>query len=228
MKKKLLQLLVCLIGLYQNAYALPVMNLSSPGGIDYTFFPDHQNPNLYYVAPNRISLANRGGLPEFSYVEYWQNEARHATIQALIQPVYEQERLERSKQGVLAINPNAVFAHLPLASSRVVFSGLRAFIVSSACEHNAGHAFDLQSCIVSLNNRGRMVFRNLLKIGNAINIQYEYKVAGVAQQADGSFIDSERIYQISGAIGGPELALHPELFRDARGNMIDLREPVRE
>jgi hypothetical protein len=202
------------------------MNLNVPGANNYSFFPDNENPNLYYQAPNHVEVGStEEGLPLFSYVEYRVGEVRHATVQTLMVPVHSNEALTTAQDSVRALNPNATFAALPFASSRMTFgNNLRPLVDSASCDHQAGTAFDQQSCVINLNHRGRRSLRALFRSGMSLAVNYEYTVRGVFRTAEGTYENAETVYGISGFIGGPELQAHPELFRDVWGRVLPVTE----
>ncbi len=99
-------------------------------------------------------------------------------------------------------------------------SNLRPLVASASCDHQAGTAFDQQSCVINLNHRGRRSLRALFRSGMSLAVNYEYTVRGVYRTAEGTYVDVTPVYGITGFIGGPELNAHPELFRDAWGRVL--------
>lgn len=222
--KKLITLTM-LLGLASagSAMALPVLNKNTPGAETVTVFPDHSDPNLYYTAPTVFTISkNEAGVPNFSYIEYLTNGYRRAFIQATLRPNFTYSEMEKAKQNILAINPAARFTALPFEKASVSFTdSLKVLMVESDCQHPAGTVGDEQTCAFHLRNQGVKVLRPMLKKGLAITTQFVYTINGVRQNADGSYENQFNTYQVAGRIGGPDLAAHPELFQDYKGNTIN-------
>lgn len=205
-----------------SAFALPVLNSNTPGAESVTVFPDHADPNLYYTAPTVFTVSkNAAGVPNFSYIEYLTNGYRRAFIQTTLRPNFTYEDMERAKQNILAKNPLARFAALPFESAHVSFlDSLKVLMVESDCRHPAGTVGDEQTCAFHLRNQGVKVLRPMLKKGLTITTQFVYTINGVRQNADGSYSNQFNTYQVAGRIGGEDLAAHPELFQDYKGETI--------
>jgi hypothetical protein len=219
--KKIFFLLTALLS-SGSAFALPVLNANTPGAETVTVFPDHENPNLYYMAPTVFVVSkNEAGVPNFSYIEYLTHGYRRAFIQTTLRPDFTYADMEKAKQQILAFNPKAQFTALPFESASVAFSNsLKVLLVESDCQHPAGTVGDEQTCAFHLRNQGVKVLRPMLKRGLAITTQFVYQINGARKNADGSYSNQVNTYQVAGRIGGPDLAAHPELFQDYKGRVI--------
>ncbi len=217
---KLSPFIICIT--MSTAHAVPVMNMNTPGAMGYTLYPDHENPNLFYIAPNELLVAtNSHGVPQFSFAEYWVGNVKEATVQVLMQPSINESAVEQTMTTVRAINPSAQFTSLPFIESNMVFEGSDRLVRTAHCGHGAGQAFDPQACTIDLNHRGRRVLRHLFRRGTALTVQFRYVVRGATKNIDGSFSNNETSHQLSGVIGGSEIGAHPELFRDHWGRIIN-------
>lgn len=221
--KKIITLAALLSFAAPAAFALPVLNKNTPGAETVTVFPDHSDPNLYYTAPTVFTISkNEAGVPNFSYIEYLTGGYRRAFIQATLRPNFTYSEMEKAKQNILAINPSARFTALPFEKASVSFTdSLKVLMVDSDCQHPAGTVGDEQTCAFHLRNQGVKVLRPMLKKGLAITTQFVYTINGVRQNADGTYVNQFNTYQVAGRIGGPDLAAHPELFQDYKGNVIN-------
>jgi hypothetical protein len=205
-----------------SAQAMPILNMNTPGAENLTVYPDHMNPNLYYLVPTVFVVSrNERGVPNFSYMEYDSGPYDRAVLQTTLRPYFAQGELDGVKARILQMNPQAAFTALPFVDTKVRFDGvLKDLIVHSACHHRAGTVSDEQSCSFVLNRQGIKALRPMLRTGIAITTQFEYGISGVEQQPDGSYQAKRNTFQVAGRIGGPELAKHPELFRDEDGDII--------
>lgn len=221
MKTLSLGILLGLISM-STAFALPVLNKNTPGAEDVTVFPDHADPNLYYLAPTVFVVSKtEQGVPNFSYMEFRTNGTKHAIVQSTLKPSFSYASLEAAKVRIRGINPNAQFTALPFEKSEVNFVGsLKPLVWQSDCQHAAGTVGDEQTCAFELNRQGIRVMRPMLKKGLTITTQFVYSVNGVQQDANGSYTNQENTYQVAGRIGDRELASFPELFHDANGEVI--------
>ncbi|MCO5142930.1 MAG: hypothetical protein M9962_07565 [Oligoflexia bacterium] len=205
-----------------NAWALPVLNKNTPGAEDVTVFPDHADPNLFYLAPKAYVISkNDAGIPNFSYFEYRVKGVRHGFIQTTITAKFDTAQLEEAKNRIRAIFPSAQFTALAFDSSSVEFSDtLKPLIVANDCNHQAGLVGDEQVCSFEISRKGINVFRPMLKKGITITTQIAFSISGVKQQADGTYINHTNSYNVAGRIGDKELANYPELFIDEYGKVI--------
>jgi hypothetical protein len=205
-----------------SSYALPVVNKNAPGAENITVFPDHLDPNLYYLAPTVFVISKQeSGIPNFSYMEFRANGVRHALVQTTMKPDFTYSQLEIAKNRIREINPKAQFAALPFENSSVNFLGsMKQLVARSDCQHTAGTVGDEQTCAFELFRKGIKVMLPMFTKGLTITTQFLYEVNGVRQNADGSYTNQKNAYQVAGRIGGPELANYPELFRGEDGNPI--------
>jgi hypothetical protein len=207
-----------------------VTNLNVPGAEEVTIFPDHRDPNLYYLTPAAMVLAydqrTQPQAPFFIYTELgWRRNQIRAILLAILEPQVDLERVERAKARVLEINPQARFTMVPMSSSRVLFGTiLTPLIESSECNHIAGGVGQRQMCAFRLNPQGRNVMRRQFQRSLTIVTSFQYEVAGVIQNADNSYSNRTGTYQIVGHIGGPELSRWSDRFRDEWGRELDLSE----
>lgn len=213
-------MLICLI---PQAFALPVMNLNSPGAESITVFPDHKDKDLYYLAPVVMTTAkDENGIPVFSYMEYVHWLSTRAVVQTTMKPAFNQAEINRAKDQIRKVNPNAKFNALPFTRSLVIFGDiLDPFIISSECDHAGGLIGDEQICSFNLNSKGRSVLRSMFRRGVALTMHLEYSIEGVIQQAEGTYKDASNTYRMAGRIGGSELAQYPQLFQDSLGRIIN-------
>lgn len=209
-------------GLSSQAWALPVMNLNAPGAELLTVFPDHQDKNLYYLAPAVMTVAQDDrGLPFFSYIEFLDGFVTHAIVQATLRPAYRSDAVNATKESILKSNPNAKFTSIPYSNSKLVFSdALKPLVEQSYCTHIAASVGEEQSCSFEFNSRGRKVLRSMFREGLTISMQLEYSIEGVVQKEDGSYSSKSNLYSIAARLGGGDLKKFPELFRDRNGRPI--------
>jgi hypothetical protein len=204
-----------------DAHAVPVLNRSAPAGTNLVVFPDHQDPNLYYVNPTQLRLArNASGVPEFSYFEFkvgsWPSRTE-GSIQSLLVPSVDNEQVEAAKDMIRRTNPAAVFAALPFHEAHLTMtSKLEGMVYPNSCAHRAGVMGQTQSCSIRLTSAGVRTLRPMLRKGVTIALQFEYLISGFIVNADGTFQATEMPMAIGGQLGGKELADHPELFRFRR------------
>ncbi|MGZ3694647.1 MAG: hypothetical protein ACXWQO_10730 [Bdellovibrionota bacterium] len=215
--------LLWLATLTSPAFALPVLNASTPGAEMITVFPDHIDKTLHYLAPTVFVVAkDASGIPNFSYMEYVSSSGyRRAILQTTLRPDFTYEAIEKAKSEIRKIQPQAQFAALAFEDTKVSFTdSLRDLLISSDCQHQAGTVADEQTCAFKLSERGIKVMLPMLKRGLLITTQFLYTINGVRQNADGTYQNQKNQYQVAGRIGGPELAKYPELFRGADGRAI--------
>jgi hypothetical protein len=224
MKKLIPLTLLATLASTGSAFALPVLNANAPGAETVTVFPDHADPNLYYTAPTVFTVSkNEAGVPNFSYVEYLTGGYRRAFVQTTLRPNFTYSEMQKTKQQILAMNPAARFTALPFERARVAFAdSLKDMMVQTDCLHPAGTVGDEQTCTFHLRNQGVKTLRPLLKKGHlAITTQFVYTINGVRQNADGTYTNQLNEYQVAGRIGDSDIAAHPELFQDYKGNTIN-------
>jgi hypothetical protein len=206
----------------QSAWALPVLNRNTAGAENLTIFPDHLDPNLYYLAPTVVVVSKQeSGIPNFSYMEFRVNGVRHALVQTTLKPDFSYQQIEAAKARIRQINPNAQFTALPFENSAVNFVGsMKPLVARSDCQHTAGTVGDEQTCAFELYRKGITVMLPMFTKGLTITTQFSYEINGVQQNADGSYVNKKNSYQVAGRIGGPELANYPELFLGVDGKPV--------
>lgn len=230
MKSKLRQCnLLFLVILLSSApaLALPIFNRNTPGAEKATIYPDHQNPNLYYYAPNTMLIATDPATdaPLFKYNEYYESRrSLVGVVQTILQPSFHEPELQGAFTRIKAQNPQALFVALPFESSQVIFlNQFEPLISSNECTHLAGNVLDDQACVLTFTPRGRATILPAIRSGLGIAIQFRYTVLGVKENADGHYDNDKRDVVVGGRIGGSLLGQHPELFVDAYGDPIEFR-----
>lgn len=204
--------------------AAPILNRGAPAGADILIYPDHTDPNLYYINPTSLSMAlDERSVPLFSYVEFFTDKKGgwgstvSGLMQVLMKPSVNEREVEAAKVALREINPAAVFSALPFNESRIqITPSLERLILPGSCSHRGGVVGQIQECSVNLTPMGVRVFRPKLKGGIVIALQFEYTISGVLQRADGGFESASLPMGVGGYIGGPSLKAHPELFRFMR------------
>jgi hypothetical protein len=224
---KIIRMLLIGLSMNQWAIAAPVLNVNTAGADSITVYPDHIDKNLYYTSPSRVTLAKDDqGVPKFLYYEWrswWGGE--NTMVSLNLTANWNQTEVNKVKANILLINPNAKFAALPFASSKLSFKDLGEFIETESCNHLGGVIESEQSCVIELGRAGRRAFAATVSTGQMFAVDITYWVNGVVQLGDGSFktVDKgEGIYQVSGGIGGADLIKYPNLFLDEHGKPIDL------
>lgn len=221
--KKLIVTMVAAMAIAGNASALPVLNSGTAGAEMVTVLPDHENKNLYYLAPTVFVVAKDStGAPNFSYIEYYSSGgSKRAVLQTTLRPDFSYEAIEKAKAEIRKYNPAATFTALPFESTKVNFTdALKDLMIATDCKHQAGTVADEQTCAFKLSRRGIKVITPMLRRGLAIATQFAYQINGVRKNADGSYQNQQNPYQVAGRIGGTELAQYPELFRGADGRPL--------
>ncbi len=214
-----------------EAQALPVLNLNAAGAQAVTIYPDHQDKNLYYTAPQVMLVAkDDAGAPLFSFLEYKEGffYKTRAIVQLTLRPQFSQKMMNEAMEGVLKHNPNAKFTGIPFVKSNLIFStSLKPLIEEQECTHQAGILGDEQVCNFRLNPQGRAVLLPMFLSPLGLTVQLGYEIMGAVQQADGSYKDQALTFQMGGRIGGTEFRDFPGNFRDRHGDPLELPEPVR-
>jgi len=213
-----------------SANAVPVMNENASVSRNTTIFPDHADPNVFYIAPNVISLCIDGDkVPRFSYQDLEVRFGTQGIVQMTLCAQYNELDLAAAETALIAKSaaaklPAPRFVALPFVSSAVVFDPvLKPFIVKEYCSHTAGMVGDEESCSFRLNSQGRRVFLRQVHDRLSMTMQYEYQVAGFLRKPDGSYAPENTIYGIAVRFGGEDLKNHPELFSDANGRTLKAR-----
>lgn len=212
--KKLILFLGLLSGGVANAIPVVNGNVSNSGII--TIYKDHKDPHRYYVAPNIVMLSrNNEGIPLFSYGEYRKNIFdKVGVMNMILAPAYTRQELEEAKAQKLKEDPEAQFSGLPFIESSLVLTGtLPELIQVNRCNHKAGLVGQEQGCNLVLSSKGRSMFFKALKNKTLfMTMQFEYKVMGVVELADGSYKDQEINHGVGVRIDGEQLAKYPQLI----------------
>lgn len=206
-----------------NAWALPVVNESVGTNSIYTIYPDHEDRHLYYISPNFMTVAqDEEGIPLFAYTEYksgWFK--KYGVIQMVLRVQNYEDELKRAKDEILSADPQASFALVPFKESFMEFDNtFQGYVFEHSCSHMGGEYSAEQSCTLSLTDFGTRVFKNTIHKRLTMLLRFQYVIDAVERNADGTFSNSERRYQIAGRVGGDLLVEYPELFTDWRGNII--------
>lgn len=200
-----------------QVFAVPVVNENVANRGMIMIYPDHVDPNRYYIAPNVVKISmNEFGVPNFSYDEYRKNFFRLiGVIQMTLSPAYTQADLLSAEEEILKKNPKAEFSGLPFIDSSLDLTGdLPQIIDSHECDHKAGVIGQEQSCSMILTSRGRNLFLSAFQRRTIFTtLQFEYSFAGVVKLADGTFRDQLIQHGIAVRIDGGQLAPFPELVK---------------
>lgn len=217
MKTIILILTNLLMFLSAQSLAIPVINENVANSGVMTIYPDHQDPNRYYIAPNVAMIAkNSKGVPVFSYYDtrksFWKPIG---IMQMTLVPAYTHDEFESAKAAILAKNPNAVFSGVPFVRSELALTGdLPSIFSDNRCNHIAGLIGQQQSCVLELTNNGRYLFAKAIKHRLLFTtLQFEYTLQAVRLRADGKYEDTEITHGIAVVIDGDQLADYPKLIQ---------------
>lgn len=208
-----------------SAQAVPVLNESVSTIRSVTIFPDHADPNLFYIAPSLLGICtDETGAPRFSYQDLKVKTGTHGIVQTVLCAQYRDEELAEAKAFLTGRNPAVRFASMPFISSKIIFNTvLEPFVAKEFCTHAAGLVGDAQTCAFRLNNAGRKVFlRNALE-RVAMTHQFEYTVSGFIKMPDGTFTPQVVTNGLAAIIGGGSLRNFPQLFSDVNGRPLKLK-----
>lgn len=204
-----------------EAGAVPVVNENRADSGVITIYPDHADPNRFYIAPNIVLIARENDVPMFSYHEvradvpiFWPFSKPVAVLQMLLVPTYTRPELEAAKAKILAANPNAQFSGLPFVSSDLAMSGETPLLIKeNQCSHGAGLVEQQQSCSMILTERGRSVFRRAMNNRSLFTtFQFTYQFSGFARLPDNTFREQLITHGLAARIDGDQLAKFPQLF----------------
>ncbi len=206
-----------------SSMALPILNESAATNSYVTFYPDHEDPNLYYFAPNKLGIMlDDSGIPLFNYIAGKSWGKHIASVTVILDIGQFRNEIEVAKANVLAGNSAAKFAPLPLKRSRVSIGENRRFISWQQCEHTTGRFEDPVGCSFGLKSKGAQTVLKMLKNGQGtLNLSFEYRFSGLEVQADGSLEKARREFSVQGLLGGEVLSRYPQLFRDRSGHLLD-------
>lgn len=214
MKNKFTLILILLAA--HIALALPVVNENRASSGVITIYPDHQDPDRFYIAPNVVTLArDKKGRPQFSYVEYRKGWfQKKALVQMTLVPYYTRDELDGAEKKILEANPKAQFSGLPFTSSHIDFAdALTGLVESQDCVHESGLIGQEISCAFTLTPQGRDVFLTLIKRRILVTtMNYQYGVAAVIRNAAGTFEPYNLVHGIAARIDGGQILAYPELM----------------
>ena len=200
-----------------TSIAIPVINENVANSGVMTIYPDHKDPNRYYIAPNVVMIAkNARGVPVFSYYDTRKGFFKTIGImQMTLVPAYTHDQFESAKAAILQKNPNAVFSGVPFVRSDLVLTGdLPSIISENRCNHIAGLIGQQQSCVLELTNNGRYLFKKSIKHRLLFaTLQFQYTIQAVRLLADGKYQDTEITHGIAVVIDGDQLADYPRLIQ---------------
>lgn len=214
------------IALCGTAGALPILNRNAPvSGTTpalLTIYPDHQDQNMFYLVPKSMGIAHDSrGVPLFSYMEIPHFLSTSAVVQVSMAPAFDDSAIDLVEKSILYMNPNAHFAALPFARSRMIFPGqLTDLIESSDCTHDGGVVGSDETCIFRLTPEGRRVLVGAMRARAALFMSLQYTVDGVEDDGKGEYRPTSLTWTIAGDIGGTELGDCPGLFTDENGNPL--------
>lgn len=213
--KTLLSIALLLIG--GVAAAVPIVNENVANFGVITIYPDHADPNRFYVAPNVVTIGiDAQGLPIASYHEYTSIEGySRALLQMTMTAAYTREEFEAAKNAILAKNPAAQFSGVPFVGSRLVLNGqIKDLIKQNECNHIAGLIGQEQSCTLLLNLRGRNAFRDAVRKKKVfLHLQFEYTVKAFTKNAAGGLDNFDLTHGIAARISGEQLSKVPDLLK---------------
>lgn len=213
--KSLLLIGLLLIG--GPAFAVPIVNENVANFGVITIYPDHADPNRFYVAPNVVTLSvDNQGIPVAGYYEFTSVEGySRALLQMTMTAAYTREEFEAAKNAILARNPAAQFSGLPFVGSKLVLNGqIKDLIRQNECNHIAGLIGQEQSCSLLLNLRGRNAFRDAVKQKKVfLHLQFEYTVKAFVKNAAGGLADYDLTHGIAARISGEQLSKVPNLLK---------------
>lgn len=199
--------------------AAPVLNANMAAeGTLLTIWPDHQDPNHFYFAPNLLKLAvDEKGQAKFHLTRYQANCRlgrcdKMAMVTALFETSYREEQLKAAQAGILKLKPQARFSVIPFLGSRVEFGKtLAPFIVEHDCAPHAGQAADEVPCTMNFNPKGVNTLVDFLSEGKILPFKFFYKISGVLQEADGKFSNQSLEFALTVNLGGEILLNHQDL-----------------
>ena len=222
MLRKLLFLSVLSASILSNGWALPVLNENVANHTEVNIYPDHINPNQFYIAPNRLIVTVEDGVPQFSYSEFFSwTSGYSAIIQTTMTTRHLDVKLTEAIEDIKASNPDAKFSNLPFIESKVVFNtDLIPLIERSFCNNRGASVGSEVACSFTLNRKGVSVLRKQFKEKLTIVFSFDYRVSGVIKNPDETFSVKEINHGVAARLGSKELAKFPYLFKDSKGRTI--------
>ncbi len=217
MKKLILSAFLAAQMISISAWALPVVNENVANLGVLTIYPDHKDPNRYYIAPNIAMISrNSQGVPVFSYFDTRKSFFKPVGImQMTLVPTFTLEALEVAKSRIIAKNPHAVFNSVPFIKSELALTGtLKSLFSDNLCNHIAGLIDQEQSCILELTSNGRYLFAKAIRHKLLFTtLQFNYTIHAVRLKADGTYEDIEIQHGIAVRIDGDQLSNYPHLIQ---------------
>ena len=202
-----------------NANGAPIINDNAAINSGFiTMYPDHKDPNHFYLAPNVVTIAqDEYGRPNFTFTEYKNNifSAKRGIIQMTLLPAYRNEDFEQAKQIVLTKNPKAYFSALPFIRSELKLTGdIDPLIEDQQCNHVAGLVGQEQSCVIMLSPLGRKTFLNAVNQKKIfMTLQFKYEIEGFIEIDQGKYESQTVKFGVGAIIDGKLIAGHPELIK---------------
>jgi hypothetical protein len=171
-----------------NALALPILTESEDGsGRLATIYPDHENPNKVYFAPNRGGLLTyNDGTPQFSLV-YWgkNNPGNSGGLMTAMLGLSIGKDLQEAINAQLAMKK--AVAVLPVQSSYIDFVStdekpiMQKYFEEIDVSDVGGRFEDSIGVMASLTNLGTKTLPFAFKSGGtAANLNYCYQLTGVS------------------------------------------------
>lgn len=220
-----MKLFIILTLLTINAFAVPVLNKNMAAeGTFVTIWPDHQDPDHFYFAPNfmRIAIDHRNE-PKFHFTQYQTGRCGRiggslgrchskALLTTLMVSGFNEGQLNIAKDGIKKLRPKARFSAIPFLASKVEFGEtLGPFIDDHECAPQAGQAADEIPCSITLNRRGMTKLVPFLNQGKVIPFKFIYKISGLIDNGMGGFEETMLDYGLTVNLGGEILINHPDL-----------------
>lgn len=214
-----MKLILFLLMISAPIWGAPVLNNNMAAeGTLITIWPDHEDANHFYFAPNSMKIAaSENGKPKFHLTRYQDNCRfgrcdKKAFVSALFETSYQLEQLKAAQAGILKLRPGARFSVIPFQGSRVEFGKtMSPFIVEHDCSPKAGQAADEVPCTMNFNPKGVNTLVDYLGQGKVLPFKFFYKLSGVIQEAEGKFRNEALDFGITVNFGGEILIGHEDL-----------------
>lgn len=221
--------IVCLLMLFTGIVvsAMPVMNENVSTSRLVTIYPDHNDLEKFYMAPNVMTIAkDRSDRPQFSYTEYkvgkWYKRRTRAVVQMTMKAQYHEDDIAVAIEEIKQRKPNARFATLPFLRSQIIFGdALKDLVIENNCTHIGGQVGDELACTFLLNSTGRKVFRKTLQKNLSLAINFEYTVDACAKTPDNGCVVKEYTYAIAARLNGEELKNHVDILKQRMDSYDD-------
>lgn len=211
-----------------QSWAVPVLNQNMAAeGTFVTIWPDHQNPDHFYFAPNFMKIASdKKGAPKFHFTQYQSGRCGRlggalgkchskALISTLMVAGFDLDQLNTAQEGIRKIRPNARFSAIPFLSSEVNFGEtLNSFIDKHECAPKAGQAADEIPCTITFNRSGINKLMPFLSKGHILPFKFIYRISGVIEDGNGNYESKMLDYGLTVNLGGEGLINHPDLIEN--------------